>query len=79
MAHFSTKQAERNGKQQYSDRNSSLLAITLCIPNLEHPRRDSIQETKRRNILQPVDQQQRIRSNRKILCNKRLAKMQVCK
>jgi hypothetical protein len=79
MAHLSTEQAERNSEQQYSDRNSSLLTITLCITNLEHPRRDSIQETKRRNILQPVNQQQRIRSNRKILCNKRLARTQVHK
>jgi hypothetical protein len=55
MAHLSTKQAERYGKQQYSYGNSSLLAKTLCIADLEHPRSDSIQETKRRNILQSVD------------------------
>jgi hypothetical protein len=79
MAHLSTEQAKRNGKQQYAHSNGSLLAKTLCISNLEHPRRDSIQETKSCNILQPVDQQQRIRSNRKILCNKRLAKIQVYK
>lgn len=67
MAHFGSKQTQRNGKQQYSHSNSGLLAKTLCISNFEHPRRNSIQETKRRNIFQSIDQQQRIRSNRKIL------------
>jgi len=67
MAHLSTKQTERDSKKQYSNGNGRLLAKALCISNLVYPRRDGIQEAKRRNILQPVDQQQRIRSDRKIL------------
>jgi hypothetical protein len=67
MSHFGTKQTQRNGKQQYAHSNGSLLSKALCVSDLEYPRRNRIQETKRRNILQAIDQQQRIRGNRKIL------------
>jgi hypothetical protein len=65
--HFGTEQTQRNGKKQYAHSNGSLLSKALCVSDLEDPRRDRIQKAKRRNIFQAIDQQQRIRSNRKIL------------